>query len=67
MLPWILSPIILGGILLIGSLILMIRTTIKDGGFSKVATVDLFLVLTSLGWIALGIYAYIIVQAQLAL
>ncbi|MCA5017544.1 hypothetical protein [Enterococcus sp. S22(2020)] len=62
---WIYLPVILGVILFITSLILVIRIASGRKGFSKELVVSLFLTALSVGWIALGMYTFIVIRSQL--
>ncbi|MBO0470339.1 hypothetical protein JZO66_07260 [Enterococcus sp. DIV0242_7C1] len=62
---WIYLPVILGVILFITSLILVIRIASGRKGLSKELVVSLFLTALSVGWIALGMYTFIVIRSQL--
>ncbi|MGX7129609.1 hypothetical protein [Enterococcus wangshanyuanii] len=62
---WIYLPVILGVLLFIASLILVIRIASRRKGLSKELLVSLFLTVLSVGWIALGVYTFIVIRSQL--
>jgi hypothetical protein len=56
---------VIGVVLFISSLIFMIRIAFKQKGFSGELAMSIFLTILSIGWIALGVYAFIVIQSQL--
>lgn len=62
---WIYLPMVIGVVLFISSLIFMIRIAFKQKGFSGELAMSIFLTILSIGWIALGVYAFIVIQSQL--
>lgn len=62
---WILIPIGVGVILFVSSLVLAFKAAFKEQRFSTTVALSFSLTLLSVFWIALGAYAYFIIQSQM--
>lgn len=62
---WILIPIGVGIILFVSSLAFAFKAAFKEHRFSTTVALSFSLTLLSIFWIALGVYAYFIIQSQM--
>ena len=64
---WIWFPIVMGILLFITSIIATIRIAMREKHFSLRSIINIALIITSICWIAVGVYGFIVIQSQLYL
>jgi hypothetical protein len=63
---WVWTPIVIGILLFIFSIINTIKTAIKEKRFSFQSVLNILLIAVSVCWVAIGVYGFIVLQSQLS-